>query len=69
LNTVGYQEIIKYIEGEWSLDKAIEKIKTSTRRYAKRQMTWYKRWSFIHWLNADEMSTREMKDVILKKLK
>lgn len=68
LNTVGYKEIIKYIEGEWSLDKAIEKIKTSTRRYAKRQMTWYKRWDFIHWLKADEMSTQEMKEVILKKI-
>ncbi len=68
LNTVGYQEIIKYLDGEWSLDKAIEKIKTSTRRYAKRQMTWYKRWKFIHWLNADVLNTEEMKQEILKKV-
>lgn len=68
LNTVGYQEIIKYLEGDWSLEKAIEKIKTSTRRYAKRQMTWYKRWDFIHWLNADELTTSDMKALILNKL-
>lgn len=66
LNTVGYQEIIKYLDGEWSLEKAIEKIKTSTRRYSKRQMTWYKRWKFIHWLDADEMSVEDMKEEILR---
>ncbi|WP_103664945.1 tRNA (adenosine(37)-N6)-dimethylallyltransferase MiaA [Gracilimonas amylolytica] len=60
LNTVGYQEIIKYLDGEWSLEKAIEKIKTSTRRYSKRQMTWYKRWEFIHWLEPDKMIVDEM---------
>lgn len=68
LNTVGYQEIIKYLDGEWSLEKAIEKIKTSTRRYAKRQMTWYKRWKFVHWLDADEMSVKEMKKEVLNRL-
>lgn len=67
LNTVGYQEIIKYLDGEWSLEKAIEKIKTSTRRYSKRQMTWYKRWKFIHWLDADEMSVEDMKEEILRR--
>lgn len=60
LNTVGYQEITKYLDGEWSLEKAIEKIKTSTRQYSKRQMTWYKRWDFIHWLEPDKMSVDEM---------
>lgn len=68
LNTVGYQEIIKYLEGEWSLEKASEKIKTSTRRYAKRQITWYKRWEFIHWLAADEMSIEVMKGKIINEL-
>ncbi|MCD4695107.1 MAG: tRNA (adenosine(37)-N6)-dimethylallyltransferase MiaA, partial [Bacteroidales bacterium] len=43
LNTVGYKEIFKYIDGDWPLDLAIEKIKTNTRRYAKRQMTWFNR--------------------------
>jgi len=68
LNTVGYQEIIKYLDREWSLEKAKEKIKTSTRRYAKRQITWYKRWDFIQWLNADEMSAEKMKEEVLRRL-
>lgn len=68
LNTVGYQEIIKYLDGEWTLKKAVEKIKTSTRRYAKRQMTWYKRWNFIHWLEADSLSVEEMKEEVLSRL-
>ena len=42
LNTVGYKELFDYLEGKTSLDFAIEKIKTNTRRYAKRQMTWFK---------------------------
>lgn len=69
LNTVGYQEIIKYLDGEWSLDKAVEKIKTSTRRYAKRQITWYKRWKFVNWLDANEMSVEDMKEEILNEIR
>ncbi|MDR9417690.1 tRNA (adenosine(37)-N6)-dimethylallyltransferase MiaA [Gracilimonas sp.] len=68
LNTVGYKEIIKYLDGEWTLEKAVEKIKTSTRRYAKRQITWYKRWEFINWLEADKMSAEEMKEKVLNRL-
>lgn len=43
LNTVGYKELFDYIEGHISFDQAIEDIKTHTRRYAKRQLTWFKR--------------------------
>ncbi|MEQ8524198.1 tRNA (adenosine(37)-N6)-dimethylallyltransferase MiaA [Gracilimonas sp.] len=68
LNTVGYKEIIKYLDGDWSLEKAIEKIKTSTRRYAKRQITWFRRWEFIHWLEAEELSVKEMKERIVLKV-
>ena len=42
LNTVGYKELFDYLDGKTSLDFAVEKIKTNTRRYAKRQMTWFK---------------------------
>jgi tRNA dimethylallyltransferase len=68
LNTVGYKEIINYLDGEWSLEKAVEKIKISTRRYAKRQITWFKRWEFIHWMEAEELSTTEMKKLIVNML-
>ncbi len=54
LNTVGYKELFKYFSGEWTLDLAIEKIKTNTRRYAKRQLTWFKRDESIHWFSPIE---------------
>lgn len=43
LNTVGYKELFDYLDGKYTLEKAVEEIKTHTRRYAKRQMTWFKR--------------------------
>lgn len=55
LNTVGYKEIFNYLDGEWTLDLAIEKIKTNTRRYAKRQLTWFKRDDGIIWFHPEEM--------------
>ena len=52
LNTVGYKEIISYLEGEISLERAIELIKRNTRRYAKRQITWFKADKRIKWYNV-----------------
>ena len=43
LNTVGYKELFDYFDGKYSLEQAVEDIKTHTRRYAKRQLTWFKR--------------------------
>ena len=43
LNTVGYKELFDYLDGKCSLDQAVADIKTHTRRYAKRQLTWFKR--------------------------
>lgn len=42
VNTVGYKELLRYLRGEWPLDKAVEMIKQNTRHYAKRQMTWWR---------------------------
>ena len=50
LNTVGFKELFKYISGEWTLELATEKIKTNTRRYAKRQITWFKKDRDIIWV-------------------
>ena len=54
LNTVGYKEIFKYLDGDWTLALAIEKIKTNTRRYAKRQLTWFKRDEGINWFHPTD---------------
>mgnify|MGYP005844628723 CR=1 FL=1 len=56
LKTVGYQEVFEYLDGEITKDEMIRQIQTKTRRYAKRQITWFKRWDFVNWLNMDEMS-------------
>lgn len=65
LNTVGYKEIFNYLDGEWSLELAIEKIKTHTRRYAKRQMTWFGKDEDIKWFDpkAYESIMEYLKDL------
>ena len=60
LNTVGYKELFKVIDGEWELPMAVERIKKNTRVYAKKQMTWYKNDTDIHWLDADRMDAEEI---------
>ncbi|MBR1668461.1 MAG: tRNA (adenosine(37)-N6)-dimethylallyltransferase MiaA [Bacteroidaceae bacterium] len=60
LNTVGYKELFKVLDGEWELPMAVERMKKNTRVYAKKQMTWYKHDAGIHWLDAGKMSTQEM---------
>ena len=64
LNTVGYKELFKVLDGEWELLMAVERIKKNTRVYAKKQMTWYKHDADIHWLDADKMNTQEMLKMI-----
>lgn len=52
LNTVGYKELFAHFDGQCSLEEAKEKIKTDTRRYAKKQMTWFKKDEDIKWIEA-----------------
>lgn len=55
LNTVGYKEIFEFLDGTVSLDQAITNIKTNTRRYAKRQLTWFKRDEEMRWFSPDQI--------------
>lgn len=55
LNTVGYKEIFKVIDGEWELPFAIEKIKQNTRIYSRKQMTWYRRDEEVKWFHPDNI--------------
>lgn len=55
LNTVGYKEIFSYLNGEMSIELALEKIKTNTRRYAKRQLTWLKRDGQYQWFTPNDI--------------
>ena len=51
---IGYKELKPYLEGQLPLDVCVEKLKQSTRRYAKRQLTWFRRDGRIHWIYPDE---------------
>ncbi len=54
LQTVGYKEVFNYFEGKWTLDFAIDEIKKNTRRFAKRQLTWFRKNESVLWLAHDE---------------
>lgn len=58
LNTVGYKELYEYMDGNWTLDFAINMIKQDSRRYAKRQMTWFNRDKEIQWFHPDELESK-----------
>ena len=51
LNTVGYKELFRYFDGDWELDFALSEIKKNSRRFAKRQLTWFKRNQHTLWFN------------------
>ena len=54
LNTVGYKELFLYLDGTWTLEEAVERIKGNTRRYMRKQLTWFKRDPQIHWFHPDQ---------------
>ena len=55
LNTVGYKELFDYLDGRWPLDEAVERIKGNTRRYARKQLTWFKRDEGMRWFHPDDI--------------
>ena len=66
LNTVGYKELFRHLDGEWELSFAIEKIKKNTRDYAKKQMTWFAHDESIRWFHPDQAS--EIKQYIVQSI-
>ena len=63
LNTVGYKELFDYFDGRWPLEEAVERIKGNTRRYARKQLTWYKKDPQICWFHPDKK--KEIIDYII----
>ena len=63
LNTVGYKELFQCFDGKMTLEESIEKIKANTRKYARKQLTWFRRYKDVKWFNPDE------KEEILKYIK
>lgn len=68
LNTVGYKELFKYLDGDWTLEFAVEKIKQNSRIYSRKQMTWFKRNASINWINLSEVSPEIAFQHILEKV-
>lgn len=60
LQAIGYKEFIPYFNHQCSLDEAVESLKQNTRRYAKRQLSWFRRDDRINWMNVDQMSYDEL---------
>ncbi len=60
LNTVGYKELIAYLKSEFDLNRAVELIKRNTRRYAKRQMTWFRKDDRINWFKIEKEDQLEI---------
>ena len=53
---IGYRQIVRYLNGECSLERAVEETVRATRRYAKRQLTWFRNEPGIHWFDAREVA-------------
>ena len=66
LNTVGYKELFKYFDGDWTLEFAIDKIKQHSRNYARKQLSWYNRDKEIHWINLSYKNIDGKKELIEK---
>ena len=56
LNTVGYKEMFAYLDGTWTLEEAVERMKGNTRRYARKQLTWFKKDPAVVWFSPDDLS-------------
>ena len=74
VKAIGYKELIPYFKHEKTLEECIERLKQETRRYAKRQITWFKRDKNIHWLYVDEFNSYSelfdsASDIISKEMK
>ncbi|NLZ96111.1 MAG: tRNA (adenosine(37)-N6)-dimethylallyltransferase MiaA [Bacteroidales bacterium] len=67
LNTVGYKELFKHFDGEWTLDFAIDKIKQHSRNYARKQLSWFNRSDDINWIDLSD-DTVDAKEVVLSQV-
>lgn len=60
VQAIGYKELFPYLNGEISIDEAVNNLKRATRNYAKRQLTWFRKDQRIHWLYADELGENKV---------
>ena len=68
LNTVGYKELFAYFDGIWTLEEAIERIKGNTRRYCRKQLTWFQRDKDIRWIDLSQTSSDDVVQMIIQQV-
>lgn len=69
VQSIGYKELLPYLQGESPLEECVEKLKMQTRRYAKRQLTWFRKNKSINWLYIDEYKNGGITDAAVKIIK
>ncbi len=62
LQTVGYREIFDYLEGQYDYEEAVRLLKRNTRRYAKRQLTWFQRYEETNWFESEKEILQWLKE-------
>ena len=62
---IGYKELLGYLDGRESLDDAVETLKCATRRYAKRQVTWFRAKDYVRWIDATENGRQRSLDALV----
>ena len=60
----GYKEVVQYLKGDISKEEMIEKLKMESRRYAKRQITWFKKNKELYWINGEEVIEKNLNKVL-----
>lgn len=63
LRTIGYREPFSFLNGDYDFEEMVRLIKRNTRRYAKRQLTWFRRYEEYHWIPADDVTVNRLADI------
>jgi tRNA dimethylallyltransferase len=66
MQAIGYKEFVSALQGNGTMEEAADRVRQSSRRYAKRQLTWFRRHDEAFWLPADRLATEEQADRIEK---
>ncbi|TDM04145.1 tRNA (adenosine(37)-N6)-dimethylallyltransferase MiaA [Macrococcus carouselicus] len=68
MTAIGYKELLTYLDGKTTLETATDKLKQNSRRFAKRQLTWFRNQLELHWYDTNEQSTEEIVDSIISRM-